>query len=50
MADVDSSVNVIPFAYPNKPITHGKVSDVDKMFGMSPEAISQRILKEINAS
>lgn len=50
MADATLPVNVIAFAYPNKPIAHGNVSDVDKMYGMSPEAISQRILNEINAS
>ncbi len=49
MAQADSSVNVMTFAYPNKPITHGDVSEVDNMYGMSPEAISRGILKEINA-
>lgn len=49
-AVTESSINtqVIPFAFPDEPIVHGTISDLDKFYGMDEDSIIKRIEAHLN--
>ncbi len=41
-------VNTISFAYPNAPVTHGTVAELDKFYGLDSDSILSKIKEKIN--
>ena len=36
------------FAFPNEPITHGTITQLDKKYGIDAESISDYVIKELS--
>ncbi len=50
MSKVAPNTKVYTFGYPNVPITHGRISQVDHLYGLTATDIADSILREINAT
>ena len=50
MAKVNPNIKIHTFGYPNTNITHGRISQVDALYGLSTDKIADEILREVNAT
>lgn len=48
MASEGTSAGFMEFAFPSKPVTHGTVSELDKLYHLDAETIAQKIKEKIN--
>ena len=45
IAELGYEINFSPLAYPNEPIVHGKVCELDEKYGLDAKSICNRFIK-----
>ena len=47
IAEGESRTELMDFAFPSKPVTHGSVAELDRLYGLSPEEIADKIKEKM---